>query len=119
MRVGRTNSVGEWVKGVKIPVPSAKTAEFRVGDRIKTPFRLSAALGIVRVDRTRLEYLLLGDVTIVVGTGQSVHVLRDERVASFDRAAVEVLRAELARGTPYARARVNLRSRFYATTGNT
>jgi hypothetical protein len=69
------------------------------------PEGLSAAIGIIRIDGKRLDYLILGDVTLAVANGRTVRLLRDERVTRFDRAAIDVLKAELEAGAPYARAR--------------
>lgn len=69
------------------------------------PEGLSAAIGVIRVQGDRLEYLILGDISLVVATERHVQTFRDERVTKYDRAAVSVMEAELKAGAPYARAR--------------
>jgi hypothetical protein len=66
---------------------------------------LSAAIGIIRVDGRKLEYLILGDVSLALASGRRIDVFRDERVTQLDRAAVAVLQAELSSGASYAQAR--------------
>jgi hypothetical protein len=69
------------------------------------PEGLSAALGIIRTNAEGIDYLILGDVTLIVSTGRRIQAVRDEGVTRFDRAALDVFEAELAAGAPYPLAR--------------
>jgi hypothetical protein len=64
----------------------------------------SAAIGLLRVLPKRLDYAILGDITVVVRTNRRLRVLRDERVAEFDEIAIKLLKQELNEGATFERA---------------
>jgi hypothetical protein len=79
--------------------------EFKRAGIPEGPEGPSAAIGLVRLRASRLDYAILGDITVVVRSGRRVEAVRDERVVEFDRAAVELLTRELSSGATYDHAR--------------
>ena len=69
----------------------------------------SAALALVRLRPGRVDYAVLGDVTVVIRSQRRVEVVRDERVTEFDREAIEILEREFEEGATYETAHRVLR----------
>jgi len=67
----------------------------------------TAAVGIVEVHDDRLDYFLLGDVTVAVDTGGSVFAASDHRVGRFDAVSIAAIASAQARGMTLEEARAS------------
>jgi hypothetical protein len=75
-------------------------ARFLRRRRPSRPGRLpSAAVGLIRLRRARLEYVLLGDITVVVESRDGLRHVTDSRVTRLDKRALAVAEREQAKGT--------------------
>jgi hypothetical protein len=84
--------------------------DFKRAGLSKEPEGPSAAIALVRMLGHRVEYAILGDISVVVRSNRRLHHFRDERVAKFDRLAVDLLKKELDAGSTFDRASAAVRA---------